>query len=59
MTDKQFDKFLEELNVVISDISAGMPQVAWKHYNDTIFDIHNKINHMTKDKLKGESNGRH
>lgn len=57
MTEKQFDKFLEELNVVIADIGAGVPKVAWKHYNDKIYDIHKKINHITKDKGKGVYNG--
>ena len=57
MTDAQFDKFLEELNVVIMDIGAGVPKVAWKHYNDTIYDIHNKVNHITKDKGKEQDNG--
>lgn len=57
MTDKQFDKFLEELNVVISDIGAGVPQAAWKHYNEKIYDIHKKVNHITEDKGKGKDNG--
>lgn len=57
MTDKQFDKFLEELNVVIADIGAGVPKVAWSHYNENIYDIHNKINHITKDKGKEQDNG--
>jgi len=57
MTDKQFDKFLEELNVVIADIGAGVPKVAWSHYNEKIYDIHNKINHITKDKGKEQDNG--
>ncbi len=57
MTDKQFDKFLEELNVVIMDIGAGVPKVAWKRFNDRIYDIHNKINHITKDKGKEQDNG--
>ena len=57
MTDAQFDKFLEELNIVIMDIGAGVPKVAWKHYNECIYDIHNKINHITKNKGKGEDNG--
>ena len=57
MTDKQFDKFLEELNVVIMDIGAGVPKVAWKRFNDRIYDIHNKINHITKGKGKEQDNG--
>lgn len=57
MTDEQFDKFLEELNVVIADIGAGLPKIAWKHYNDTIYDIHKKVNHITKDKGKEMDNG--
>ena len=47
MTEIQFDKFLEELNVVIADIGAGQPKTAWKHYNDTIYDIHRKIKDLT------------
>lgn len=53
MTDAEFDKFLEELSVVLADIAIS-PEFAWKHYNKVIFDLHNKKNLMRKDEKNGE-----
>jgi hypothetical protein len=57
MTEEQFNKFLEELNVVIMDIGAGVPKIAWQRFNDRIYDIHKGINHITENTGKDKNNG--
>lgn len=57
MTEEQFNKFLEELNVVIMDIGAGVPKIAWQRFNDRIYDIHKGINHITENTGKDKDNG--
>lgn len=51
ITEKEFNKFLEELNVVFADISVD-PKFAWEHYNKTIFDLKNKHNMLNKKGVK-------
>lgn len=45
---EEFNKFLEEMNVVIADIGAGENKLAWNYYNDHIFNIKTKENKLLK-----------
>lgn len=48
VTKAELKKILEELNVVVADIGAGQPKVAWNHYNTNIFNMSTKKSKLIK-----------